>query len=169
MKIKKYINDVSGVMSIEFALIGPILCLLMLGLIDAGEALMRYRTLTQMSESTVRVALYLSDSATKDKKASINESGLAILKQGVNLIAVSNPMQDLKVSIFQVSKSAYNSSVSSVASVITGSGLTAADYDKESAALSPGESIIICEAEYTQPVFFDVFKAPFKLKVRYSK
>lgn len=169
MNIRNYLKDKSGVMSIEFALIAPILCLLMTGLIDAGEALVRYRVVTQMTESVVHVSKNLSVAATSNAKANLSSSGIAIVKNGVDLITSANALGDVKVSVYIISKSANTPTVYTDKFIITGSSLTAGDYEQEVNAIIPGETILICESEYTQPIFFDFFKTPFNLKAKYSK
>ena len=169
MSNKNYFKDKSGAISVEFALIAPILSLIMMGLIDAGEALIRYRVITQMTESVANVSKGLSVAATSSAKADLNSSNIAIIKNGVELITSANSLNNVKVSVYMVSKSANTSATYTDKFVITGSGLTEGDYAKEVAAIIPGESILICESEYTQPIFFDFFQAPFNLKAKYSK
>ena len=167
MMIKDYFKNKSGSMSVEFALIGPVLCFLMMGLIDAGEALARYRVVTQITESVVNVAKSLSVAATKDSRANLSVPNIAIVKRGIDLIAATSSLSDIKVSVYTVSKSANSGELYTDNFLISGSSLTAGDYNVDN--LSGGESVVICEAEYTQPVFFDVFKKPFNLNARYMK
>jgi Flp pilus assembly pilin Flp len=169
MNMKNFVKDKSGVMSVEFALIAPILSLLMMGLIDAGEGLMRYRIITQLTESVVIVAKSLSVAATQDQRANLSPENITIIKRGVDLITSKTSMADVKVSVYIVAKSKNTSDVSTEKFKISGTGFTKGDNSIQSAALKDGEITIICESEYTQPVFFDVFKTPFNLSAKYAR
>jgi Flp pilus assembly protein TadG len=169
MNIRNFFKDKTGVMTVEFALLAPLLSLIMMGLIDAGEALMRYRIITQLTESVVHVAKNLSVAATQDKRATLSAENISIIKRGVDLITSKSLMTDVKVSVYVVSKSVNTSETSTDNFIIAGASYTKGDNSTEGAALKPGEIIIICESEYTQPVFFDVFKTPFNLSAKYAR
>ncbi len=170
MKNTRFVKNNSGVAALEFALIVPVLVLIMTGLIDGGEAFLKYRAMTQVSESVVRMATFLTTGATQDTSASIDPASMAIIKRGVDLATMTTPIIDLNVSLYVLSKPVIVSKpLSVIPFIVSGNTISDASFDTEASLLLPGETIIACQIEYLQPVFFNTVFKPFNIKIKYLR
>ncbi|WP_237154054.1 TadE/TadG family type IV pilus assembly protein [Oryzibacter oryziterrae] len=150
MGMKDLVSDQRGVAATEFALIIPVVIVLMAGLIDVAQALAVNRKLVEISSSVADLVAQRSDISTSDVNA---------ILQGAQAILLPYNTSGLKIIVSVVHVDTQNKVVWAAAS-----GATAPVANSVSTATIPsdmavnGVDVVAAQVQYTfSPTFSNLF------------
>jgi len=151
-------GDERGVAGIEFALIAPILVLLLLGTVEASRALDIDRHFSTATSSTGDAVARQESLGDTQQQATNNLKGLV---RAVEHIMAPYGTKDLKYGVFAVQASPSSASDTKVVWSFSHNGMTVpakcSNYPLPNGVVTKGGSVIVVEAEYPHKTMFGNF------------
>lgn len=165
--------NASGAASVEFAFIAPLMILLMVGIVDAGTLLLKYRHAFQAAASLAETGSRLSiadRTGSSGAQNPITQEQAALLDNGVKLI-MGNNIQGIRASAQRVIRSAgaIKPEWAWVNNSGSRSGGQAAVNQAEVLALTrDGESLLVADVTFEHKFLFGILGAKMNLTAHYA-
>ncbi len=164
-RIPGFGRDRAGTVAIEFAILAPLMIVLMVGVVDLGSFLMKYRHAVQAASSLAQVGAYLSiqnrDSA-KGTENTITKDQVKLIGNGLKMIFGESDAAKAKV----LARRVVRTGTELKADWTYGHGMTDDDTDRNSfpldqqkilSQIAPGESLMVVDVSFSHQFIFSQF------------
>lgn len=158
-------RDRNGTVAIEFAVLAPLMIVLMVGVVDLGSFLMKYRHAVQAASSLAQTGAYLSiqdRDPSKGTRNTITKDQVKLLGNGLKMVLGETDAAKAKV----LARRVVRTGTTLVTDWTYGHGLP--DDDKKGAVfpldtqkiisqIAPGESLMVVDVSFTHQFLFTRF------------
>lgn len=153
-----FLRNEGGTVAIEFAILAPVMIILMIGVVDLGSLLMKYRHSVQAASSLAQVGAYhsiMNRDSSQGVENTITEDQAKLIGNGLKMVLGENDAEKTNILARRVIRNGSN--LKTDWTYRKGDGEFPLNTKEILSQIAPGESLMVVDLSFSHQFIFTSF------------